>query len=74
MTLLNGKENTLLRFLAFDNVAIDERKKLIDLGFVPGERLKILRDIKSGFVTVLLKGGKIALDTNSAAKILVKEV
>ena len=74
MTLLNGKENTLLRFLAFDNVAIDERKKLIDLGFVPGERLKILRDTKSGFVTVLLKGGKIALDTNSAAKILVKEV
>ena len=49
------------------------RKKLIDLGFVPGERLKILRDIKSGFVTVLLKGGKIALDTNSADKILVKE-
>ena len=74
MTLLNGKENTLLRFLAFDNISIDERKKLIDLGFVPGERLKILRDIKSGFVTVLLKGGKIALDTNSAAKILVKEV
>ena len=31
MTLLNGKENTLLRFLAFDNVAVDERKKLIDL-------------------------------------------
>ncbi|MCR4663059.1 MAG: ferrous iron transport protein A [Endomicrobiaceae bacterium] len=55
-------------------MAIDERKKLVDLGFVPGEELKILRDIKSGFVTVLLKGGKIALDNNSASKILVKEV
>ena len=74
MTLLNGKENTLLRFLAFDNVAVDERKKLIDLGFVPGEELKVLRSIKSGFITVLLKGGKIALDNNSASKILVKEV
>ena len=29
MTLLNGKENTSLRFLAFDNIAVDERKKLI---------------------------------------------
>ena len=74
MTLLNGKENTSLRFLAFDNIATDERKKLINLGFVPGEELKILRDMKSGFITVLLKGGKIALDKNSAAKILVKEV
>ncbi len=74
MTLLNGKENTLLRFLAFDDIAVDERKKLIDLGFVPGEKLKILRSINSGFITVLLKGGKIALDNNSAAKILVKEV
>lgn len=74
MTLLNGKENTSLRFLAFDNIAVDERKKLIDLGFIPGEELKILRDMKSGFITVLLKGGKIALDKNSAAKILVKEV
>ena len=69
-----GKENTLLRFLAFDNIAVDERKKLIDLGFVPGEELKILRDMKSGFITVLLKGGKIALDNSSASKILVKEV
>lgn len=73
MTLLKGKENTLLRFLAFDNITVDERKKLIDLGFVPGEELKILRDIKSGFITVLLKGSKIALDNNSASKILVKE-
>ena len=47
MTLLKGKENTLLRFLAFDNIAVDERKKLTDLGFVPGEELKILRDIKT---------------------------
>jgi len=74
MTLLNGKENTLLRFLAFDNIVSDERKKLIDLGFVPGEKLKVLRNVNSGFVTVLLKGGKIALDNNSASKILVKEV
>ena len=74
MTLLKGKENTLLRFLAFDNIATDERKKLVDLGFVPGEEIKILRDIKSGFITVLLKGGKIALDNKSASKILVKEV
>ena len=74
MTLLKGKENTLLRFLAFDNITIDERKKLVDLGFVPGEELKVLRDIKSGFVTVLLKGSKIAIDNNSASKILVKEV
>ena len=74
MTLLNGKENTLLRFLAFDNIAVDERKKLIDLGFVPGEKLKILRSINSGFIAVLLKGGKIALDNSSASKILVKEV
>ena len=74
MTLLNGKENKLLRFLAFDNIAVDERKKLTDLVFVPGEELKILRDIKSGFVTVLLKGSKIALDNNSASKIFVKEV
>ena len=64
MTLLNGKENTLLRFLAFDDIAVDERKKLIDLGFVPGEKLKILRSINSGFITVLLKCGKIALDNN----------
>ncbi|MBR3628699.1 MAG: ferrous iron transport protein A [Elusimicrobia bacterium] len=74
MTLINGKENTLLRFLAFDNIAIDERKKLVDLGFVPGEELKVLRGMRSGFITVLLKGGKIALDNNSASKILVKEV
>ena len=74
MTLLKGKENTLLRFLAFDNIAVDERKKLVDLGFVPGEQMKVVRDMKSGFITVLLKGGKIALDNKSAAKILVKEV
>ena len=74
MTLLNGKENAYLRFLAFDNIGSDERKKLVDLGFVPGEELKVLRGISSGFITVLLKGGKIALDKNSAAKILVKEV
>lgn len=74
MTLSKGKENTLLRFLAFDNIAVDERKKLVDLGFVPGEQMTVLRDMKSGFITVLLKGGKIALDNNSASKILVKEV
>lgn len=74
MTLLNGKDNAVLRFLAFDNIPVDERKRLIDLGFVPGEELKVLRSVNSGFITVLLKGGKFALDSNSANKILVKEI
>ncbi len=74
MTLLNGKLNSRLRFLAFDNLVLRERQRLTDLGFVPGEQMKVLRNSDSGYITVLLKGGKIALDNNSAAKILVKEV
>ena len=74
MTLLNGKENKRLRFLAFDNLVLRERQRLTDLGFVPGEQMKVLRSSDSGYITVLLKGGKIALDNTSAAKILVKEV
>ena len=74
MTLLDGTENSPLRFLAFDGIAAEERKKLVDLGLVPGEKIKILGGVRFGFITVMLKGGKIALDTNSASKILVKEI
>ena len=74
MTLLNGKENSPLRFLAFDGIAAEERKKLTDLGLIPGEKIKILGGIRMGFITVMLKGGKIALDKDSASKILVKEI
>lgn len=74
MTLLNSKENAHLCFLAYGDVSDEERKKLVDLGLVPGEKIKILGGTRFGFITVMLKGGKIALDTNSASKILVKEI
>ncbi len=74
MTLLNSKENAPLCFLAYGDISAEERKKLVDLGLVPGEKIKILGGVRFGFITVMLKGGKIALDTNSASKILVKEI
>ncbi|MCK4822382.1 FeoA domain-containing protein [bacterium] len=49
------------------------RRKLTDMGLIPGERLKVLHNSGHGPITVLIKGSKIALGYGIADKIIVEE-
>ena len=48
-------------------------QRLIDMGLIPGERLKVLHNSGYGPVTVLIKGARVALGHGLAEKILVEE-
>lgn len=48
----------------------DVKKHLQDIGFIKGEKIKILSENKSGII-LLLKGARVALDRGLAAKIIV---
>ncbi len=48
-------------------------QRLTDMGLIPGERLKVLHNSGYGPVTVLIKGAKVALGHDLAAKIIVEE-
>ncbi len=73
MNLVNAKQNAFIKFVSFTNLMKDYRQKLIDLGFIPGEKMKVLTSKEDGFITVLLRGTRLAIDNESASKILVKE-
>jgi DtxR family Mn-dependent transcriptional regulator len=47
-------------------------KRLMDLGIIPGEKIRLLRKLGSNAVVVLVKGCDIALGATVAASILVE--
>lgn len=48
----------------------DVKRHLQDIGFIKGEKIKILSENKSGII-LLVKGARVALDRGLAAKIIV---
>lgn len=75
MTALTAvKKDTMLVFSSFCDMQSAEKNKLASIGLIPGENITVLHDCESGYVTVLVKGSKIALDSRLASKIMVREV
>lgn len=70
--LIEAKTNVELMF-TFVNGGQGAEQRLMDLGLIPGERLKILNNPGHGPVTVLIKGAKVALGHGLAEKIMVEE-
>ncbi len=70
--LTQAKTNINLVFIYLDG-GMGVRQKLLDMGLVPGERLKVLHNSGWGPVTVLIKGAKVALGHGMAKKIVVEE-
>jgi ferrous iron transport protein A len=48
-------------------------KRLLDMGLIPGEEIKIINNSGIGPVTVTLKGSRVALGHGLASKLIVKE-
>jgi Fe2+ transport system protein FeoA len=71
--LTKARKDVTLVFSAFGNIVERERQKLIDLGLIPGENIKLLHAPCNGYVTFLLKGSRIALDKKIAGEIIVRE-
>jgi len=70
--LTKANKNAYLVFSAFGNIVDKDRQRLIDMGLVPGESIRILQQAH-GCVTLMLKGSKIALDHKTAGEIIVRE-
>ena len=68
--LTQARINTNLVFVSVDG-GRGVWQKLVDMGLIPGERLKVLHNSGYGPVTVLIKGAKVALGHGIAQKILV---
>lgn len=63
---LNGETKTIQRFIGREDVIT----RLREMGFVPGEKIKVMGNNPSGLI-LLVKGVKIALDRNLASRIIV---
>ena len=48
--------------------------RLLSLGFIPGEYIKVINQYGRGPITVYVKGNKVALGRGAAAKIFISEV
>lgn len=48
--------------------------RMNELGFYPGSRVRILKNVKAGPVLIELKGGKIAIGRGVAMKIFCKKI
>ncbi|GAB1401374.1 hypothetical protein MASR1M68_02850 [Elusimicrobiota bacterium] len=71
--LTKAKKDTALIFSAFGNILGIERQRLIDMGLVPGESIRLLQETRNGYITLMLKGSRIALDHKIAGEIIVRE-
>jgi Fe2+ transport system protein FeoA len=49
-------------------------KRLLDMGLIPGEEIKVIHNSGFGPLTVTLKGARLALGHGLANKLMVKEV
>lgn len=72
--LTKAKKDTALVFSAFGNIQDGEKQRLIDMGLVPGESIRLLQGARNGYVTLILKGARIGLDHKIAGEIIVSEV
>ncbi len=70
--LTKANKNASLIFSSFGNIVGKDRQRLIDMGLLPGESIKILQQAQ-GCVTLMLKGSRIALDHKTAGEIIVRE-
>ncbi len=71
--LTKAGKNTVLVFSYFGNLMEQEKRRLTDMGMVPGENIRILQQAH-GCVTLIVKGSRIALDHKTAGEIIVSEV
>jgi len=49
------------------------KRKITDLGLIPGEKIKVIQNSGHGQVTVSIKGSKLAIGHGFATKIAVRE-
>ncbi|HQO57602.1 MAG TPA: FeoA family protein [Candidatus Omnitrophota bacterium] len=48
-------------------------KRLLDMGLMPGEEIKVINNPGCGSLTVNLKGARVALGHGLASKLIVRE-
>ncbi len=68
-TIESGKSVILL----YIDGGYGSQKKLLDMGLIPGESIKIINNSGLGSLTVNIKGSRLALGRGLAEKIFVKE-
>lgn len=73
ISLANAKINTKYKIQKMYGVG-DFNKRLLSLGFIPGEAIAVINKFGNGPITVNVKGNKIGLGRGAAAVIIVSEV
>ncbi len=73
MRLTGIKTGEKVVILSFDGGRGAE-KRLLDMGLIPGEILKVINNSGIGPLTVNVKGSRLALGHGLAHKLFVKEV
>lgn len=73
MKLTQVKSGRFVLIQSFDAGRMAE-KKLLDMGFLPGQTIKMMNNTGAGPVMVEVKRSKIALGHDLAKKICVKEI
>ncbi len=67
--ILPDKEVTVVRMMCGRKASM----RLNELGFVPGERIRVIKSISNGPIEVEVKGTKVAIGNGLARKVLVEE-
>jgi ferrous iron transport protein A len=80
-------EQTKESFISLANAQVNKKYKIekliggnffnmrvLSLGLIPGEYIKVVNQYGRGPITVYVKGNKIALGRGAASKIIISEV
>ena len=73
MTRLTDMKTGSRPVLAAIDGGIGVETRLREMGFVPGERIRVLQNTGHGPVTVDVKGSRVAIGHGLARKIWIKE-
>jgi len=73
ISLANAEINTKYKIQKMHGAG-SFNKRLLSLGFIPGEVIAIINKFGNGPITVNVKGNKIGLGRGAAAVIIVSEV
>lgn len=64
----DGSEGTIVKIIAGRGLT----RRLYEMGFVPGEKVKVIRSSGPGPVLVLIKDSRMAIGRGVAMKIIVE--
>jgi len=70
-SLIQAKENEEVTIVSLEAGQM-ATKRLVDMGLVPGTKIKILRKAPFGPIEIEVRGSKLALGQGLAAKVFVK--